>query len=224
MPKVWRNAVEADAEYILISPPNEAVELRGANHPAPRYYFHLAKFPVTNQLYRMFVQARNHRAPLFGHEQEFADDHLPVVGVDWEDAERYCEWLNLAFAVARQNDLIFRLPTEEEWEWAASGLGRIYPWGNAEPTALHANFGEHSSRLTPVGDHPAGATPDGVREMAGNVWEWTATTIKAKLEKRIVRGGAAFNEANVLRCTTRDSHNKECSRFLGFRVACVPVI
>lgn len=220
MPSLLRHA---ESEFVLITPPNPPVLLRGANLPAPAYHFHLAKFPVTNKLYRAFVQTTGYRAPLFWQEKEFAADDLPVVGIDWEDAEKYCAWLNQLAPPEMKSEFVFRLPTEEEWEWAASGGQRVYPWGNTEPTEAHANFGEHGSRLLPVHAHPLGATPEGVHEMAGNVWEWTASSVQTKPEKRLVRGGAAFNEANVLQCLARDSHVKERSRFVGFRVVRAPL-
>ncbi len=211
-----------EAEFILIAPSSLPVMLRGANQPAPAYHFHMAKFPVTNRLYRAFVQAENYRAPSYWREKEFAGEGLPVVGVNWEDAEQYCAWLNHTAPAHMKSEFEFRLPTEEEWEWAASGGQRLYPWGNAAPTDEHANFGEHGAPLTAVDAHPLGATPESVREMAGNVWEWTASVLPGKPEKRIVRGGAAFNEASVLQCTSRDMHVKERSRFVGFRVVRVP--
>ncbi len=224
MPPVLRNSCEAGAEYILISPPSPPATLRGANKTPPHYHYHLAKYPVTNRLYRAFVQAGNYKAPRFWEEKEFAGEDLPVVGVDWEEAESYCAWLNHISKSSVQNDFIFRLPSEEEWEWAASANVRRYPWGDSAPEAKHANFGEHGSSLTPVHAHLAGATPEGLCGMAGNVWEWTSTTMSVKPEKRIVRGGAAFNDASVLQCVSRDSHAKERSRFVGFRIARVPLI
>ena len=221
MPKLLRNAVEANAEYLLISP-QAGVLLRGANRMAPSYHFHMAKFPVTNLQYRRFVQTQNARTPLLGLEKEFAGDDLPVVGVDWEEAERYCEWLN-RMAAGNNEGFRFRLPTEEEWEWAASGAARLYPWGNEEPTAAHARFGEQNAQPTSVFAHPLGATPEGVCDLAGNVWEWTATASATHPEKRIVRGGGAFNEADALRCAARDEHAKTRSRVVGFRVVRVPL-
>lgn len=221
MPALLRHA---EADFVLITPPSVPVTLRGAHQTAPMYYFHLAKFPVTNRLYRVFVQAENFRAPAYWAEKEFAEADLPVVGVDWEDAEKYCAWLNHIAPAQMKNEFVFRLPQEEEWEWAASGGQRLYPWGSAAPTDEHANFGEHGARLTAVEAHPKGATPEGVRELAGNVWEWTASALPGKPEKRIVRGAAAFNEASVLQCTSRDMHVKERSRFVGFRVVRVPLV
>ena len=167
-------------------------------------------------------------SPVFEQEPEFAGHDLPVVGVDWEDAEAYCDWLNQSHLdhfnqpQSVLEKFVFRLPTEQEWEWAAGQNQRLFPWGNAEPQEKHANFNRELVRLTPVTAFPAGATPEGVMDLAGNVWEWTASPERQKSDRRIVRGGAAFNEAEMLRCTARHAHINERSRFIGFRVARVP--
>ncbi|MDZ7307100.1 MAG: SUMF1/EgtB/PvdO family nonheme iron enzyme [candidate division KSB1 bacterium] len=227
MPPLYHNPVELEAEYILLSPPGLPLMLKGAKKPAPLYFYHLAKYPVTNKRYRAFVQATGHRPPSLWQQPDFAGDNLPVVGVDWEDAEAYCAWLT-AMAdkltnTAALGKFVFRLPTEEEWEWAAGNGERTYPWGFESPRPEHANFADDLCRLQPVDAHPAGATPLGIHDLAGNVWEWTATKASEKPEKRVVRGGAAFNDAGALLCTARDAHLKQLSRFIGFRVARLPV-
>jgi formylglycine-generating enzyme required for sulfatase activity len=115
--------------------------------------------------------------------------------------------------------VIYRLPLEEEWEWAAGGGKRKYPWGDSAPQNAHANFNGVMQGLTPVHAFPEGATPDGLMDMAGNVWEWTATWLDEKKEQRLVRGGAGFNDEVALRCVSRDGIAQKFSRFIGFRVA-----
>lgn len=221
MPPRYLNDAEANAEYMLIAPPAVPTVLLGAKKPAPNYYYYLSKFPVTNRLYRRFVEATQHRPPAYGDDPEFNGDDCPVTGVDWEDAQAYCAWLTEQARGKGQgaNDVIYRLPLDEEWEWAAGGGKRKYPWGEAAPQDTHANFNGTMQGLTPTHAFPAGATPEGLMDVAGNVWEWTATWVDEKKEQRFVRGGAGFNDEMALRCVARDHSAIKLSRFIGFRVA-----
>ncbi|MDG4787396.1 ergothioneine biosynthesis protein EgtB [Micromonospora sp. WMMD1102] len=92
----------------------------------------------------------------------------PVVHVSFYEAEAYAAWAGR------------RLPTEAEWEKAArwdpvSGRSRRYPWGDEDPTPEHANLGQRHLAPAPVGAYPAGASPLGVHQLVGDVWEWTAS-------------------------------------------------
>jgi hypothetical protein len=223
MPPRFFNAAEDQAEYVLISPPSVPVFLLGAKKSAPAYYYYLAKFPVTNLLYRKFIEATSHRPPAFWEDPEFNGDDCPVVGVDWEDAQAYCAWLtqqegasSKALAAAKT---IYRLPLEEEWEWAAGEGKRKYPWGDSSPQNTQANFNGVRQGLTPVHAFPGGATPEGLMDMAGNVWEWTSTWLDERQEQRVVRGGAGFNDEVALRCVAHASNLKKPLRFVGFRLA-----
>ncbi len=91
------------------------------------------------------------------------EDH-PANEVTWYGGRDYCAWREA------------RLPTEAEWEATARGFERrMYPWGEAPPTDERAQFGAGWNETAPVGVHPAGASPDGIQDMAGNVSEWTST-------------------------------------------------
>jgi formylglycine-generating enzyme required for sulfatase activity len=136
----------------------------------PDYY--LAKTPVTNAQYVAFVQATGHRRRGGGHWEggkppTGKEDH-PVVNITWHDAVAYCRWL------AQVTGKSYRLPSEAEWEKGARGSdGRIYPWGN-QWDAKRCNSQEGGKKgTTPVEAYPEGASPYGLLDMAGNVWEWT---------------------------------------------------
>jgi formylglycine-generating enzyme required for sulfatase activity/energy-coupling factor transporter ATP-binding protein EcfA2 len=158
------------------------------------------------------------REPIISPETYWWDDRLwnsdnqPVVGVSWFEAVAYCRWLTETVADGR----VFYLPSEAEWERAARGSdGRIYPWGN-EWAADHCNSQEFGlPRTTPVGSFAEGVSVEGAYDMAGNVWEWCATTYgtsypytvvdewtEAYLEEdtaRRIRGGSAWNEQRAVR-------------------------
>lgn len=144
--------------------------------------FRIAKYPVTNAEYHRFVVATGHRQPDHWLNDGRYPAELarhPVVFVSWESAVAYAEWTGA------------RLPSETEWEKAARGTdGRSYPWGN-DFIAKNCNTSESGSDGTrPVDAHPGGASPYGVIDMAGNVWEWTATNYDKEAQWRVLKGGA----------------------------------
>lgn len=134
--------------------------------------FAIMRAPVTNALYEQWVLATGAPIPLAwrgGVLQEDLRDH-PVVDVSWDDAVAFAIWLS------EQTGTQWELPTEAQWEKAARGDdGRQFPWGNTFDADL-CNVRESArSGTTPVGMFPEGASPYGLLDVAGNVWEWTRT-------------------------------------------------
>jgi gamma-glutamyl hercynylcysteine S-oxide synthase len=161
--------------------------------------FRIDTTPVTNAAYQVFIEdggydderwwardgwahIRRHgiHAPLFWHRDggqwlrrrfgvtEVVPPNEPVLHVSWYEADAYARWAGR------------RLPTETEWEKAArfdpaTGGSMRYPWGDADPAPEHANLGQRHLRPAPAGSYPAGESPLGVRQLIGDVWEWTAS-------------------------------------------------
>jgi len=138
-------------------------------------------------------------------------DH-PVNCVDWNQAVTYCQ--------AQSK----RLPTEEEWEWAARGQeeAREYPWGEGDPRSKVCWSGATDRGGTcRVGEFVAGDARGGIHDLAGNVWEWTASKYGAKEKARVNRGGGWIsNRAADLRTSNRYADDPENrTAYDGFRCA-----
>lgn len=199
--------------------------------------YYLARWPVTNLQYEQFDPAhRGKRAPGAG-------DRHPVVHVSHAEAARFCSWLS-----ARERRK-YRLPTEAEWEYAAKGEdGRLFPWGDRLDADDLANFADANKKLpwadpshnggfeqtSPAGSFPRGASPFGMEEMAGNVWEWCLDCLApykgretsqpqgpAGTPKQIYRGGSWKSRIASLRTTARAANSPAYSaNDVGFRVLC----
>jgi serine/threonine-protein kinase len=124
--------------------------------------FWIDQTEVTNTMYAQCVEGGNCEDMALNPEKS---SH-PIVGADWANAEAYCEWAGR------------RLPSEAEWEKAARGTdGRTYPWGNKIPSCSLLNFNPGEPCVgdtSEVGSYPAGASPYGALDMAGNAWEYVA--------------------------------------------------
>jgi serine/threonine protein kinase/formylglycine-generating enzyme required for sulfatase activity len=128
---------------------------------------------VTNEQYQKFVDATGRAAPPMWQGNHFPVDanKVPVTDVTWEDAKAYAEWAGDGR----------RLPTEDEWEFAARGTdGRIYPWGSEWAVGFSNSKSDEKEkqRLIEVGQFPKGASPFLLLDMSGNAWEWTASEYK----------------------------------------------
>ena len=198
--------------------------------------YEISRYEITNAQYRAFVEAMNRPMPR-GHngEETWADETLngetqPVVGVTWFDAQAFAEWIGGS------------LPTEAQWERAARGTeARIYPWGDTPPKARqHANFARRYNRPMPVGQFPKGESPDGIADLAGNVWEWCLDEynptayqrngegvprnplnlrFRDVLRARVIRGGAWDVGRAFLRSSLRFKfYPLDSTHTIGFRV------
>jgi len=176
------------------------------DHQVSMHGFWIDKLEVTNAMYMLCVQAgaceppdhfKSETREKYFNTTDFAD--YPVVYVTWGDADAYCQWAGK------------RLPTEAEWEYAARGTDfRTFPWGDERPDTSRANFNRKVRDVTRVGSFPAGASPYGVLDMAGNVWEWVSdfydpnyysmatganptgplTALGVHTQRRVIRGGS----------------------------------
>ncbi|MBC8252903.1 MAG: formylglycine-generating enzyme family protein [Ardenticatenia bacterium] len=199
----------------------------------PDYY--LAKTPVTNAQYAAFVQAAGHDPPSHwdgGKPPSGKEDH-PVVNVTWHDAVAYGNWL------AQATGKPYRLPSEAEWEKGARGSdGRIYPWGNQWDVARCNSREGGKGDTTPVGAYPEGASPYGLLDMVGNVWELTRSAYEvypydpedgredleaSDATRRTARGGSFGDDQRLVRCAFRTEIGP-LARFrgTGFRVMLAP--
>ncbi|MCZ6628416.1 MAG: SUMF1/EgtB/PvdO family nonheme iron enzyme [SAR324 cluster bacterium] len=212
--------------------------------------FRLMKLEVSNRQFSAFVAATGYRTDAerggfgyvwdkswrrvsgahwrnpsgAGRPNAYGPAH-PVVQVSARDAMRFCAFYGL------------RLPTEEEWEFAARGTDRRrYPWGNDLPLAKGerlANFGtvpccapddaDGYLRHAPVGSFPGGASPSGALDMAGNVWEWTASPFPGRPKQVVLRGGGWGNNPHCLRTSYRHGNPPDIGLdMVGFRCAGAP--
>jgi formylglycine-generating enzyme required for sulfatase activity len=210
-------------EFRMGATADDDPEARDDESPVHTVYldtYQMARYPVTIAEYRRFVESKDYKRPA-DWDKQVRDPKRPVVNVTWHDAAAYCAWAGV------------RLPTEAEWERAARGTsGRKYPWGNEKPDISRANYGKPlSERPTAVGLYPQGATPEGIEDMAGNVWEWVADwdgPYGKAMERnprgpingtrRVQRGGSCFDMEVTLRGTHRRRSAPELtSEFIGFR-------
>jgi iron(II)-dependent oxidoreductase len=215
-------------------------------HPVTVKSFWIDRLPVTNAEFAAFLEkhggtsnargqhlfdwddgdARIHRVQEQGRPRWRADrgfERHPANEMSWYGARDYCAALGK------------RLPTEAEREYAARGtFARTYPWGEAPPDRTRARYGAGWIATVPAGSFPAGATPEGVLDLAGNINEWTASIMRPYpyraddgreqpdiLADRVVRGGAADTGPDTLRASWRGASVSRGARAghhnIGFR-------
>ena len=188
--------------------------------------FEILRFPVTVQDFERFLSDGGYQQPEFWVPEAYGrwdrpqdwDVQIqypsrPVVGVSWYEAMAYCRW---------RGDTA-QLPSESQWERAARGAeGRLFPWGNEPPDPTRLNYtaaGHTVGRATPVGFYPAGATPEGLLDLAGNVFEWCLDRCPNQETARTVRGGSYQSVELFVRAAFRGRYPAESRKdFIGFRV------
>jgi formylglycine-generating enzyme required for sulfatase activity len=127
--------------------------------------YEISKYEVTYEQFDLFC--KESKRSVTANPLETARGSRPVLVDRWDDAHAFCIWLS------EKTGKKFRLPTEAQWEKAARGQDqRKYPWGNTEPNCGMVNFNNCVSGTQPVGSYPAGASPYGIMDMAGNAMEW----------------------------------------------------
>lgn len=212
--------------------PREALNAESPQHTVAVDDFYISRYPVTNEEYKLFIDATDHALRI--QDDEFSQGYnwdgeqrafpagkekYPVGMVTWQDARAYCEWLGA------------RLPSEAEWEKAARGTeGREWPWGDWQEGRCNCGG---SLELVPIGNFPSESdSPFGVSDMAGNVFEWCSSLLRpypyraddgrenvAVKGSRVVRGGPAGPWILKSRCAFRQGNNPDDFGFsIGFRV------
>jgi serine/threonine-protein kinase len=186
-PTTWRGPLEFDwveipaGSFLMGSNPRVDPDADDGEQPQDWVFlptFWLSRTPVTNLQFIQFIEATDYETDAERWRLETAwyqprgpgsaltsakADH-PVVWLSWNDILAFCRWASV------------RLPTEAEWEKAARGIdGRIHPWGNKRPSSSLCNFNGNVGETTSVGAYLDGASPYGVLDMSGNVWERTSS-------------------------------------------------
>ena len=247
--------VKFTARTLLIDEPKSRSRCddKGSDQITVNVAFELARYPVTNAQYALFIAAngyesknwwdvagrkwlesKKHRAPSEWNSPRFgsARPNHPVIGVNWYETTAFCRWLTQYL----NDGYTYRLPSEAEWEYAARGTApRAYPWGLELPDSERANFNQTINGTSVVGSFAYGATPEGLHDVAGNVWEWTASAHTPYTEGRstpwhsfedsvnksfALRGGGWSHHSIILQASERGSFTpKDHFFYVGFRLA-----
>ncbi len=200
--------------------------------------FYVSRYPITNGQYEQFDPAHRSRRGAWANEGH------PVIYVSYQDAMKFCQWLT------NRERKRYRLPTEAEWEYAAKGGDddRTYPWGETTGRGTLANFADANTTFpwrdaavndgfaetSPVGSHPEGASPLGVDDLAGNVYEWCLDFYEPYKSgertnprgpqtgtQKVYRGGSWKSRFASLRTTARGFNLPTyASNDVGFRIVC----
>lgn len=186
---------------------------------------YVSKYPVTNKWFEEFIKDGgysnpefwspegdrfrkhlkqiDHKTPRFWYDEKLNGSESSVVGVSWYEADAFCKYLTKTTGVNH------RLPTKEELLDIALGKERKrkFPWGNEYSKGRCNDISTGNRKPLPIGSFPQGATPEGVQDLCGNVWEWTKTNYetgnsqkdflymhKTKIERPTLMGNSFENE------------------------------
>ena len=235
-------------EFYMGSDAAEALDNERSRHLCYLEAYSIDRYPVTCGQYQTFMTSGGYQnpnwwsadgwkwlqgeavdRPLYWSENPAFNNH-PVCGVSWYEAEAYCNFSDK------------RLPSEAEWEKAASWdttnqTYRIYPWGDSPPNGSLCNHSNNIANTSPVDSFPKGASAIGCCDMLGNVWEWTASTFDAYPgfesypyrgysevyfdgEHRVLKGGSWATFPQALRSSFRNWYYPGVRQIIaGFRCA-----
>jgi len=192
-------------DIVWVAIPGGKICLGGVAHVFEVKPFYLARYPVTNIQYQAFIDDGGYKNEKWwrGFEKQnlqpssWQESNVPRETVSWYEAVAYCRWLS------HQTKTRIRLPTEWEWQQAATGGDpkRSFPWSGRWDESRCNSWESRLYRTSTVGIYPHGATQQGVMEMAGNVWEWCSNTYENPerpeavhrnnlADKRVIRGGS----------------------------------
>jgi formylglycine-generating enzyme required for sulfatase activity len=170
-------------------PVAEGVVLLGLSPPYRKVTagpFAIAETEVTNEQYREFIEESGQQAPPYWQDRHYpvGTANEPVTMVTWQQAGEYCAWLS------RKIEGTVRLPTEAEWELAARGENDFkYPWGNDWNERAAASV-EGDGQVRAVRSYPAGRSPVGAYDLAGNVWEWVSDDVLDREGRPMIKDGS----------------------------------
>ena len=235
-------------EFYMGSDAAEALDNERSRHLCYLEAYSIDRYPVTCGQYQTFMTSGGYQnpnwwsadgwkwlqgeavdRPLYWSNNPAFNNH-PVCGVSWYEAEAYCNFIGK------------RLPSEAEWEKAASWdtinqTYRIYPWGDSPPNGSLCNHSNNTANTSPVDSFPKGASAAGCCDMLGNVWEWTASTFEAYPgfesypyrgysevyfdgEHRVLKGGSWATFPQALRSSFRNWYYPGVRQIIaGFRCA-----
>ncbi|MBN4051625.1 SUMF1/EgtB/PvdO family nonheme iron enzyme [bacterium AH-315-M05] len=187
--------------------------------------FYIGKYEITNEQYKVFIDDTRYDGsdhpsskstePFLNHFKNgnypAKKGDYPICYVNWWHTKAYCNWLS------RKTGKTVRLPTKDEWEYVAGGLEkRIYPWGNEwDPKRCNwASSIDGYEEAAPVGSFSNGTTPEGIHDLAGNIWEWC--------EDRVLRGGPWCMGPETVKTTfsSKEDTDRADDKF-GFRIVVI---